>query len=519
MRSAARGNPGRTRVSKTAQVPFPVKGWTAQTSPVEADDGTALILDNWFPEAEGGRLRRGFTTFIPPLEAPVQSLMTFTSAAATKLFAAAGAIIYDVSGGSGMSSVTGLTSSQWQHTMFATAAGQFLVICNGSDDVRNYDGSSWSTPAITNVTSSTLIHVTAHKNRLWFVQTGTTDLWYLPTNSIAGAATKLGVGSLLKMGGYVMAAASWSVDSGSGMDDLFVIWSSEGEVIVYQGTDPASANTWALVGVYRTGKPLGRRCMTPIGGDVAMLSEDGVIPLSVMVAKDRAVAGGMALTAKIRQAFADAVKVSREAFGWQIIVHPVRNMALLNVPASGSTAAQQFVINTITGAWCRFTNMAALCWATFDNEIYFGTSIGTVMKADTGGTDDGVEIEAACLPAYMHMGTRGIQKHVKMVEPIFSSDVPGLAPSVSIAVDYALPDDVSASTIDASGYFTWDESVWDGPDVWFGEMTITEWRGNGNIGRVISPYTTVSADASSGGVDFRFIVTGWTIVYETGGIL
>ena len=82
-------------------------------------------------------------------------------------------------------------------------------------------------------------------------------------------------------------------------------------------------------------------------------------------------------------------KFYEETFGWQMVSHPIRNMALLNVPASGVDTVYQFAFNTVTGAWGRFKNMEASCWNTFDNEIYFGSMEGIVYKADSGGADNG----------------------------------------------------------------------------------------------------------------------------------
>ena len=195
-------------------------------------------------------------------------------------------------------------------------------MANGADDVRNYDGAAWSAPAITNVASSTLIHVTAHKSRLWFVQIGTADLWYLPVSSIAGAAAKFPVAALLTKGGYVMACGTWSVDSGSGMDDLFVVWSSEGEVLIYQGQTLHHLQRGHLSGGTTAAKPIGRRCMFPIGGDLAMISDDGILPISTLMKADRAVASDKAITKRIRQAWVDATLRGRDAFGWQMISHP-----------------------------------------------------------------------------------------------------------------------------------------------------------------------------------------------------
>lgn len=520
MRRPVRPNPSRVPRSLTVQIEAPVKGWTSESSPVNAEEGTALILENWFPEAEGIRLRRGYTEHATGMTGAVETVLVYTSASDSKMFACNGGNIYDVTtdGPVGAADVSSLTNDRWQFVMFATVSAPYLVTCNGADSVRNYNGSAWSTPSITGVTSSTLVHVTSHKNRIWFTQVNSTDLWYLDVNSISGAATKFGVGGLFKRGGYVMACGTWSVDSGTGMDDLFVVWSSEGEVAIYQGTDPSSSTTWSLVGVFTTGKPIGRRCMFPVGGDLALITEDGVLPISGLMKADRAVASEKALTSKIRQAYSDAVTRSRDAFGWQFISHPISNMALLNVPASGSFPVYQFALNTITGAWARFSGMDAYCFASFDNGLYFGGD-GTVFRADYGGTDNGETISAICLPAYMHLSARGKLKHVLMVQPLYTTDVIAPSPDIQTAINYEMPVTVSSGDVATGGFFTWDVSEWDGPDIWFGYTVNYDWVSPGNLGSVISPYTTITLDASDAASTFKYMLTGWTILYEVGGVL
>ena len=70
------------------------------------------------------------------------------------------------------------------------------------------------------------------------------SLWYLPLNSISGAASEFPIGNFLQKGGKIVAIIPWTIDSGHGSDDLFCILSSEGEIAVYSGTDPASLTTW-----------------------------------------------------------------------------------------------------------------------------------------------------------------------------------------------------------------------------------------------------------------------------------
>ena len=76
-----------------------------------------------------------------------------------------------------------------------------------------------------------------------------------------------------------------SLDSGSGLDDVCIFVSDQGEIAVYQGTDPASASTWSLVGVYEIGKPLNKHASFGAGGDLAILTEDGIIPVSEALRK------------------------------------------------------------------------------------------------------------------------------------------------------------------------------------------------------------------------------------------
>lgn len=518
MRKPKRPNPGKRPPGMTTQVQAPVKGWTTD-SPVEAKEGTALVLDNWFPEADAVRIRRGYASHATGMTGDIESLLTFTSASASKMFAANGTAIYDVSssGAVGAAVQSGLTNARWQQTMFATSGGQFLVICNGADSIRNYDGSSWTTPSITVLTSSTVINIAAHKKRLWFVPVNSTTLYYLPTESIAGTAAAFPVGAQLRRGGYIMAIGTWSLDAGDGMDDMFVAVSSEGEVLVYQGLDPASDFT--LVGVFYTGKPIGRRCLYQVGGDLAVITEDGVLPLSQALKVDRAALGDIAITRNIRQAYVEAHRRSENSYGWQLISYANENMALLNVPAGGSEDTVQFALNTQTGAWARFTGIDAVCWAIFSGGLYFGSTDGKVYRGEYGGNDNGTSIMATMLPAFMHLGQKGRLKHVKGVRPIWFTDVPQVSPQIAIAVDYATPTDAASAQDVSEGFFTWDTSAWDGPDVWYGYTVQRAWRGNGNIGTVISLYTFISIDASDTGTEWRFRLTAWDVLFETGGVV
>ena len=58
------------------------------------------------------------------------------------------------------------------------------------------------------------------------------------------------LGSFMTRGGFLETIATWTQDSKQTVDEYLAFITSRGQVVVYQGTDPATANTFALVGLY-----------------------------------------------------------------------------------------------------------------------------------------------------------------------------------------------------------------------------------------------------------------------------
>lgn len=452
-------------------VPSPVGGLNARDGFADMARNDASILDNWFPETSYCRVRRGFTDHASGISGDVQTLMEWGGPSSRKFFAANSANIYNITSGGavGAADLSGLGSGYWQHQNFTTSGGSFLVCCNGADSVRNYDGTTWTTPVITNVTSANLINVCSHKNRLWFVEKDTTKAWYLPTEAIAGAAVAFQLGSVFRKGGKLQVIGNISQDSGIGPDDYLAFVSSRGEMAVYKGTDPASASTWALVGVFTVGAPIGNRALINAGGDLAMLSEDGIISLSLMMQLDRSASNKAAISNKINRLFSDDFLSYGALTGWQAVIYPRGHMALMNVPIS-ATQSRQYAMNTQTGAWCRFTGMAARCWGLFGEDLYFGGS-GGVWQADDGANDDGASIAADMSCAWQSPGGTGLRKRFTMIRPVVEANGP-MTLAVRLNVDYRAEtpslDDSFITTEEAGslwGTMIWGTGFWNGPTI------------------------------------------------------
>lgn len=406
--------------------------------------------------------------------------------------------------------VTGLTNARWQYVNFATPAGAFLSLVNGIDAPLNYDGTVWTNPSITGVTATNFIDVTVWKNRQWFVEKNTLKAWYLPVQSIAGVAAPVDMSAYCEFGGYIMACGTWTIDAGYGMDDMLVFITNRGEVIVWRGTDPTSATTFSLVGVFQVGAPIGRRCFVKYAGDCLIITQDGVVPLAAALQSSR-LDPRISLTDIIQPAMSSAIGSYGGNFGWQIIQGPKQNLLILNVPVNEGADQEQYVMNTITKAWCQFTGWGANCWVLFNDDLYFGGN-GIVGKAWTGMSDAGADIQSEALQAFNYFKSPGILKQWTMMRPTFNSTA---NPSIfaNVSVDFDTTNVSSALSFPAQQYSAWDIATWDS-GVWGGGLNINrQWQGCNGIGYCAAPHIYVSAN----GIEVHWVSTD--LVMRAGGIL
>jgi hypothetical protein len=261
------------------------------------------------------------------------------------------------------------------------------------------------------------------------------------------------------MGGKLLAMGSWTRDGGSGPDDLAVFVSSRGEVIIYAGTDPSSATTSALVGVFKIPEPIGRRCLVNAGADLGVLTSQGLLPLSQILGMTSGAAARASFTDKISGQFREQYQSTGTAFGWQVIEYPKQNLLIINVPIAERTSQHQYVMNINTGAWCRFTGINAGCWALLGDNIYFGGNDAVVRKFDTNHLDGTSNITAVLQSAYATHGTVQAKRYTK-ARPLFLAPS-GYNPPVSIQVDYDTAEPAVNTVAVAAGGTQWDAAQWD----------------------------------------------------------
>jgi hypothetical protein len=473
------------RISKTNSVPAPTKGWNTLDAISMMDDKYAPILKNFIPTASSVSLRKGSSNHATGMSGRIETLAAYNGATGSKMFAAVNGNIYDVTaaGVVGAPVVTGKTNARWQHTNFATVGGQFMYMVNGVDAPLLYDGTTWtsitavSSPAITGVTTTNLINVSVFKNRLWFVENNSLRVWYLSADAIGGAANVLDLSGVFPRGGYLVAMGDWTLDAGDGVDDLAVFISSEGEVAVYQGTDPSTAATWALNGIYQVGSPIGRRCLTKFASELLIINQDGLQLMSAALSSSRAYKQ-QSVTDKIQPTIGQSIQVYGGNYGWETILFPKEDCIFMNVPITG--ASQQYLMNTRTNGWCQITGWDASCFEVMNDMIYFGTT-DKVMKAFDGTSDAGTAINGEALQAFSYMGTSNL-KYFQMARPVIASDTSSLGILLGLNVDYDTTPPIGIPTFSTLTVGTWDLGLWD-VGVWGGDLQIRkDWQTIGGIG-------------------------------------
>lgn len=164
------------RISKTITFPSATGGWISNQNlavPAAGPQGAA-VLENIFPTATGGVIRRGCAVYatLGDGSLPVTAMFTYNFGNNKKFFGSTATTVYDITTISspinyqlvddfgnylvddlgnilgegstdGLDVITGLTGGNWIDEQFATTGGNYLVIVNGTDPMHVYDGANW----------------------------------------------------------------------------------------------------------------------------------------------------------------------------------------------------------------------------------------------------------------------------------------------------------------------------------------------------------------------------------------
>lgn len=365
------------------------------------------------------------------------------------------------------------------------------------------------------LTTADMAFVWVYKNTLWFVEKESLTAWYMPIDSIGGQAKRFDLGPEFGLGGSLLVGQSWSLSSGGqgGLSEQCVFVSTEGEVVVYQGSHPdAQDGGWSKVGTYRIGAPLGRRGFIRAGGDLLFATTIGFVALSTAVQVDTAALAPRAVSYPIEDAWNDAVTTrGRE---WVCCLWPEGQMVAVAPPTGGSEMAF-WVSNARTGAWAPFTNWEASCMVVFEGRLFFGMG-NFVMEAMVGGTDAGQPFTGVYVPLFTDNGKPAMRKYARMARAELISAT-SIEEKLSCAFDFdtRLPAAPNITPVPVGNEWdnaVWDESVWSSPR----DKIVSKRRHSvSGDGYRIAPVLQISSGAV---IPLDAMIVSLDVTYETGGL-
>lgn len=506
----------------------PVRGVVLNEPATSAKPGGALVLENWLPTTTGARTRGGSLKVATIGTAPVRRLWTFKSGNALELFASDDENIFNITSVADVNVpptpvVTDQSAGYYSVAQFGTAGGNYLYAVNGADDAQLYDGLTWkaintlSTPAFTGVATAALSFVWSYASRLFFVEKNTMNAWYLPVDSIGGGAQVFSLAGVFQEGGSLLFGGKWSLDAGDGLDDKCVFVSTEGEVAIFQGSNPGSATDWQKVGVYKITAPVGPNATMQAGGDLLIGAADGIVPISEAVNKDAAALSLSAVTRTIEPEWKRNVPL-RSALPWEIMKWPTNNLMMVSLPAADdSVPSLCFAANLQTGAWGFITGWDARCMVHFGSSGYFGTSNGTIHQMDVTGSDDGLPYTCTYVGLPDQMKSPGVHKVIQSARATFLANI-AFKPKISASMNYRVklptpPASMANATIDLWDVGLWDVAVWDAGSV---SDVLTKWVSIGKSGFAISPQIQITF---GGNIAPRIELVQFDVMYERGGVM
>lgn len=551
---AARTKP-KPRIAQIKTFPAPVSGWIANQNLLVPNalkpDGSrvqgAAVLENWFPTATGIRMRGGSKIFaeIGDASLPVVTMFSYVVGNNAKLFATTAQAIYNITNpvvpenkvladelgnplvdhlGRYIASqlsvpdfdVGTLNGGDWSVVQFATPGGTFLRCVNGVDTPLVYDGTTWGTaPAITGVDPTTLSVVWVYKKRLFFIQKDTLDVWYLPVDSIGGAAVKFPLGGVFTRGGSLLFGSVWSIESGDGPSEQWAVVTTEGEVAVYRGDNPSDATNFTKIGVYRIGKPRGPKAFIRAGGDLIIATDIGLVPLSQAFQRDVAALSQTAISYAIETEWNKAV-AERSAGFWHTELWPTKQMMLVAPPTPEGLQPRIMVANARTGAWAPFTGWDATCLHLFGDRFFFGSDSGKIVECEVTGLDQGSAYTCTYVPLFDPLkNPAALKVGIQARAVLRATSKPN--PKMSLQSDYTVslptaPDDTTSLADNLWGVGVWGVSKWGTASE---KKTFQEWRSVPGQGYSLAAATQITSGNISP-PDIELVQTDLT--YDMGDI-
>jgi hypothetical protein len=455
----------------------PPYGGLDLVSPIDnMDSAFALELVNVFPGAGAPTVRLGYeqvTTSGASISGAIRSMYPlYLKDGTSKLIIATATKLYSMTSAGVVSDITKTvahTNGDFQAVTYANN----IYLCNGVDNAQAWTGTSVAADlTFTGVALNKLVGVTAYKERLYFIESGTSKVWYgglqVTGTAATPALTSFDFQYVFTRGGYLVGIGSFSNTTSTTSQDYFWACSSEGEIVFYNGTYAGDATTWALVARYVIGAPLGHRAFIRVNNDIWILTQQGIVPVSALFQADPEQALNV-ISTRVNPLISEYSSVIGFSHQWTGFFWPAGRRVYINIPIA-NTASFFLVYSIDTKGWTEFRlfdNTHCLSSCDFNNLPYYGSNSGVVWKGETGQVDartstDGQSISFSGRTAFSFYGSRGNYKAFKDIRPILKAKR-GVSLNLGLDTDFKRGAITSTTASGASTSYTPWGSPWGSP--------------------------------------------------------
>jgi hypothetical protein len=513
-----------TTTNAKVVIPPPVGGLDWISPLATMDIKNAQVLDNFIARPQGAELRGGWQDVLDaPFDGAVVTLMSYSTPRSSlgKLFAAVGKKVWDVTptidpnnpGVPVEALEVPVTHGYWSWINYSLKTEKYLCAVAQGAGYYTYDETDgWVEREITGVENAEFTSITSWKQRLWFTQANSSEVFYLGIGEVLGGEAKFfDYGPMFKRGGYVQAITSWTMDGGNGPDDYQLIFGSQGDLLIYKGTDPSNADTYALVGDWYLGKfPTGDRFFTPYGGDVLVLSDVGLISVQALVTGAASAIGEQNPVIRKIQARVSSRLSETINHNWEVRLITQLGVLLISAPKTKGGLYEHYCLGLTSKGWSTFSAMPINTGVMHNRVYYMGTANGRVAHAFDVENDgmlvsdpeygSGSTVQGRVTSAFTDFGKSAHLKRFLLARPIFQcSRAPSL--KARMKLDYARGARLAATgNVDAE-IAMWDNAIWDQ----------AYWSGTGNVFHILIGVVGVGYLGA-----FELVVTGERGLIYTG---
>jgi len=529
---------------------MPIGGLNYVNDTMSFPDTDAYVLDNAIPRTFGLEIRKGWRYWVPEVSkfsGAVRSILVHNDEIDiySALFAspASDGNIYDITT-QGAIPVLGLTPStpsdvpgEWYSCNFTNEAGNVMCVVSAGAGYYTYSVDdlgvkTWSEKVIgagagfiqfppgDTTTTKDFCFIWVWKNRIWFLKKNSSVAYYLPLLSLTGLVTAFDFGQQLSRGGALAFGANWTYDAGNGIDDSFVVVSEQGEVLIYQGTDPDQAAEFQIKGRWYMGRPpYGRRGFCENGGDLFFLSEYGLVRASDLVSgrlNTTDMTGGPGF--KINPMLSTRVSQFNNNLYWSLTPYPTEEIIVMGTPILTEIEDLRIhlVMNVINSAWCTISQFPILSAKLWRGKFIFGSELGEVAQGFVGAADGvsadgtlaGDPVTARFQTGFNAYNAPNFNKRMLRIK------LYGLAASdptyfARFRSEYDLSSFITAPSPTGAETSLWDIAIWD-QNLWgSGGGSFRQWFGALGWGKKLSLQMAVRGSS-------RTTLTDYESLFETG---